>query len=362
MRNKYLLFDNPQSAFERIFGSLRKARKTIYLETYRIGNDPIGRELLDILLDRDANGVKVTVVVDSLGWGKFSKKYERLLGSSSIDLHIFNPLFQDFSWEKLKRHWNIHFRNHRKLTMVDSKVAYVGGMNYASRELGWEDMMVEITGGILESLISSSREMLGICEKKHFHKRKLYKKLSKSFAGHDVLVRQVPYSRHRLLKGELMKLFSKAQREIVMVTPYLVPDLPFRRALRKAILRGVKVRIVTPRKSDMWMSDIVNHFGCYTSKISGVEVLLHPKMIHSKFVVVDSEVCSFGSANMDYQTFNHNYELNIISENKELVRQLHASFVREAAMCKPYHEKRWLERSWFNRLLTRFLLKHKKHF
>lgn len=358
----YKLFDEPKIAFEKIFRRIENAKESIYVESYRIANDRIGRELIDLLIKRSNEGISVKVVVDDLGWHGFSKDRLRKLKESSIEFHIFNPWFKNFSWKNIKRYWNIHFRNHRKLTIVDNKYAFVGGMNYSSRELHWRDMMIEITGDIVSDLISSSHEMLGICKKKNLKKRKIYKKLTRNYGREDIIVRQVPYSKHRLLKKELMKLFDSAEKEIKIVTPYLIPDLPFRRALRRAVLRGVKITIMIPKKSDNWAADMMNHFGSYLSEKSGIKVVLHKKMIHSKYVIIDKNVCTFGSANLDYQTFHHNYELNIISSDESLVKQLSQSFLKDSQECREYEEKSWSKRIWINRIIMRFLIRHKRHF
>lgn len=362
MTNKYLVFDEPEKSFKRIFQLIKLSKKSIHIETYRFANDSIGRALLDLLIKKSEKGLDVVLIVDSLGWGKFSKERKERLDKSRINLFIFNPLFTKLSLSKIKKFWNIHFRNHRKLTLIDNKIAFVGGTNYSSRELDWRDLFVEITGPIVKDLEFSFREMQKIAMKKHFQKRRIFKKLSKPFVKNDILIRQIPYSKHRLLKRELIKIFNSAKKEIHLVTPYLVPDLPFRRALKRAIKRGVKINILIPKNADGYMVNLMNHFGSYLSHGLGINIFLYPKMIHSKFVIVDNAICTFGSANMDYQTFNHNYELNIISKNKLLIKQLEKSFSNDLKISKPYEEKSWSKRIWIKKVILDFLIKHKRHF
>lgn len=360
--NNYKLLDDPKIAFNQIFKRIKNAKKSIYVESYIISNDPIGRKLIDMLIDKSENGIDVKIICDNLGWRGFSKSRTKKIMNSDIELHIFNPWFKNISWKNLKKYWNIHFRNHRKLTIIDSKYAFIGGMNYTIREFAWRDFMIEITGDITNDLISSSHEMLGICNKKHFKKRKIYKKLSKEFYNKDIIVRQIPYSRHRYLKKEIIKLFNFAKKEIIITTPYLMPDLPFRKALRHAVNRGIDVKILIPKKTDNWMSTMINHFGSYLATKSGIFVFTHPQMIHSKYLLIDEIVCSFGSANMDYQTFNHNYELNIISNKKSIIKDLKKSFLKDIKISSPYSEKSWSKRIWINRVIMKILIKHKRHF
>lgn len=360
--NKYLLLDNPQKAFEEIFKEIKNAKKNIYIESYKILNDSIGKKLIDLLLKKEKDGVKIKIICDYLGWGNFSKERIKKISESKIELYIFNPIFKKISLKSLRKYWNIHFRNHRKLTIIDDKYAFVGGINYTKEELEWNDIMVKITGKIVDDLISSSHEMTGFAKKEHFGKRHIYKKLSKNFYHDDIIVRQIPYSRHRLLKKELIKIFNEAQKEILIVTPYLIPDLPFRRALKRAIDRGIKIKIIIPGKSDNWFLNHMNHFSSYIANNAGIEVFLYPGMIHSKYVIIDSNIASFGSANLDYQTFNHNYELNIVSKNKSLVKQLKKSFHKDSKNSNSYHEKTWSKKIWINKLIVRLLLKHRRHF
>jgi len=362
MKNKYLVFDEPEKSFKRIFHLIDSSKKSIYLETYRLANDSIGRELLDLLIKKADQGLDVVVIVDSFGWGRFSKKRRKSLEESAIKLFIFNPFFNNFSFSKIKKYWKIHFRNHRKLTLIDNKVAFVGGTNYSSRELKWRDLFVEITGPIVKDLEVSAREMQRIAVKKPFEKRKIFKKLTKGFVKEDLIIRQVPYSKHRVLKKELIKIFNLAKREIIIVTPYLVPDLPFRKALKKAVKRGVEIKILIPNNADGYAVNLMNHFGSYLSHQVGINVFLYSKMIHSKFVIVDNEVCTFGSANLDYQTFNHNYELNIMSKDEYLIKQLKKSFSSDLEESKPYEEKTWSKRIWINRVIMNILIKHRGHF
>lgn len=363
MENKYKVFSDTKTAFERMFFALENAKKSIYVETYKIDRDRIGTKVLDILIAKSEN-VKTELMVDYWGTQREPLKRLKRIKDSRLSYILFNPLHFRVSSLNVKRFFErLHVRNHRKLIIIDEKTAFVGGMNFNSEELKWKDLLVEIKGPIVSQLISTATEMKNIASKLNiFEKRPVNKKLAKEFNGKDLVMRQIPASKYCKLRKSFFRLLDSAKEEILFTTPYLILDIAFISHLRKAVKRGVKVKIIIPNKCDQFAADVLNKWFAFLKHNEGTEVYLYKGMTHAKYAVVDGKRCTFGSSNMDYQTWLHNYELNIMSSNEKLSHDLKKMFNDTLKNCERFTNKMWWWRSPIRRLLEPIARLFKKHF
>lgn len=363
MENKYKVYSDTKIAFERIFSALKNAKKTIYVETYKIDRDKIGTKFLDILLTK-SESVKTELMVDY--WGTQREPLRRLkrINDSRLTYILFNPLYFKVRSLNIKKFFErLHVRNHRKLIIIDEKTAFVGGMNFNSEELEWKDFLVEIKGPIVKQLISAATEMKNITSRLNiFERRPIDKKLSKKFTGKDLVIRQIPSSKYSKLKKSFFDLLDSAKEELLFTTPYFIPDITFMSHLRKAVKRGVKVKIIIPNKCDNYIADILNKWFAFLKHNEGIEIYLYQGMTHAKYTVVDGKRCTFGSSNMDYQTWLHNYELNIMSSNEKLSKDLKKMFNETLKSCEGFTSKMWWKRSIIRRILEPIARLFKKHF
>lgn len=363
MENKYNVYSDTKTAFERIFSELENAKKSIYVETYKIDRDKIGTRFLDILMAK-SESVKTELMVDYWGTQRQPLKRLKRIKDSRLSYILFNPMYFKVSSLNVKRFLErLHVRNHRKLIIIDEERAFVGGMNFNSEELRWKDLLVEIKGPIVSQLISAANEMKSIASRLNiFEKRPINKKLAKEFSGKDLVMRQIPASKYCKLRKSFFRLLDGAKEEILFTTPYFIIDIAFISHLRKAVKRGVKVKIIIPNKSDNFVADILNKWFAFLKHNEGAEVYLFKGMTHAKYTVVDGKKCTFGSANMDYQTWLHNYELNIMSSNKKLSHDLKKMFNDTLKDCERFTSKMWWKRSLIRRLLEPIAKLFKSHF
>lgn len=364
MSNTYKVFGDTSVAFKRIFSALNSAKKSIYVETYKIDDDTMGWKLFNILVKKSYE-IKTELMVDYWGIEKEPRKKLKKIKNAPLEYIIFNPLhftIKMLSIKKLFEH--LSTRNHRKLIIIDEELAFVGGMNFNSEELSWKDFIVEIRGDIVKQLIAAAKEMKNIAKKtKPFEKRFINKSLTKNYSGKDLIFRQIPGTRHRSLKKSFFRMLDGAKKEILFTTPYFVPDLPFIAHLRKAVKRGVIVKIIIPKKCDHFTADILNKWFAFIEHNEGSHIYLYNKgMTHAKYTIVDGKVCTFGSSNMDYQTWLHNYELNIMSDNEKLSKDLKKLFTETLKDCIEFNHVYWIKRSWLRKILLPIIKLFKKHY
>lgn len=361
MTSTYKVYTNTKDAFDRVFKSIENAKNSIYVETYKIDDDSIGQKILTLLIKKSKD-VPTELMVDYWGIEKESIKTLKHLKNSRLQYILFNPLYFTTRILGIKKFIKyIQTRNHRKLIILDKKTAFVGGMNFNSEELEWQDYIVEIKGDMVKQLLLARKEMKNIAYKtKPFEKRFINKKLTKRFTGKDCILRQIPATRHRPLKREFLKLLRSAKKEILFTTPYFIPDLPFMLALRKAIKRGVKVKIIIPKKCDHFSADILNKSFAFVEHNEGSQIFLYKGMTHAKYTVVDGKHVLFGSANMDYQTWLHNYELMIMSKNEKLAHDFKNMFSETVKKSELFTNEYWWRRSFMRKILLPIIKIFKK--
>jgi len=377
INNQYEVFWNPTKTFQKVFSDLKKAQKSIHIETFMFESDSTGTKLINILLDK-AKKIKVTLIVDGYGLQNLDKKTKEKIKESKIKFIIFNPLWQNikkFNIRKLFR--SLPYRNHRKLTIIDNKIAYVGGMNYHDSELEWHDLFVRIKGPIIKQLVATAKEMTNITNRNFairqltkikakkiikFIERKINKKNTKLQTTEDCITRQIPLSKHRPLKKQLKQLLNLAKKEVRITTPYFIPDPQFHKFLRNTIKKGVNIKLIVPQQSDKSLADILTKMNLMLAFKEKIKIRFLQKMTHAKYIIADDEMCSFGSANMDYQSFYNNYELNITSKNKKLIEKLNQQFKLDWKKSKPFEIQKWNNRSRLYRLSEKIVHPFRKYF
>jgi cardiolipin synthase A/B len=363
--NKFETITEKVLTYNEIFKQLTHAKISINISTFKLGSDKVGKKLINILVKKSKE-IPVNLIVDHFGLRTMTKEDREKIFSSKINLTIFNPIFPlYFKYLSRYKQFKIDSRNHQKLTLIDRKIAYVGGVNFAEEENEWRDLVVKIEGNIVKDLLDAFIETHSISHKKLFMRRKnkLNLKLNKEFDGkNDLVLRQIPFTKTKQIRTEIIKSTYHSKKEINIVTPYFVPDIKLLRNLFKKLRAGIKINLIIPKKSDSKILDIINRFFAIRLLKRGAKVFLYEGMIHSKYIIIDSKLCSFGSANFDYRSLHLNYELNILSKNKNLIQQLNNIFTEDLTNSKEMSYKKWYKRSWKIKFLEKLLLPFKKNF
>ena len=327
--------------FESMLADISAACERVWIESYIFEDDVIGRQLLERLAHCAANGLDVRVRVDAFGshFG-FSGGSAKRLRASGVKFRWCHP------WE-WHRPWSFHRRNHRKLLVVDSTAAYVGGFNIsrlnsrrAIGETRWRDTHVRLTGPIVDEAAAA---YLAFSE----GNLKWHGDLSRPLY---LLTNHARGCRYRL-RCTLQQIFDDAHDRIWMTTPYFVPDSVTQKQLCTAAERGVDARVLVPGKSDVELVQWAGRAAYSRLLRSGVRIYEYkPRMLHAKTIVVDNEWSTIGTSNFDYRSFFINYELNLVANSRQLNKALAMLFEIDLQAAKAILERPWKQRPMRDRI------------
>jgi cardiolipin synthase len=353
--NRIEPFRNGEQFYEAEFAALRKAQHNIELEAYIFHKGEITRRLLAILTERARAGVQVKLTLDSLGSISTPKSYFKALRQAGGRVEWYHPLRWD-NW------FMSNNRTHREMTIVDGRIAFVGGAGYADwwrypskNEPSWRDTVFRVEGEavtrlqatFVENWVESSGEVL--------NGEEYFPPASPSNGNTPALVvGSTPSSggstRSRIL---YQMLIAGARKSIDITTPYFVPDGSMRRELVRALHRGVQVRILVPGKhTDHYLTRSTGRrlFGELLK--AGARIYEYePSMIHAKIMITDGAWVVFGSTNLDNRSFGINDEVNVAALDSQLSGVATHQLEEDLAHSGEITFQQWSQRSLFERLL-----------
>jgi cardiolipin synthase len=360
-----LLFDGPATMKE-MLAAVRGATTSINLETYIFDQDPIGLEFADLLIEKQQQGVTVNVLYDAVGTLGVPQAFFERMRAAGVHLVAFNPV----NPAARKGKWEINNRDHRKLMVVDGKIAFTGGINISSTyanssffrskqrpaqdadssKVGWRDTHVKIEGPAVSALQWSFvnnwvRQDAGdLPECDYF---------PTLYAAGDKLVRVLasdPGAGFEIYKSLLLAM-NESKKSIHLTAAYFVPDQQTVDALAAAARRGVDVKLVLPGVSD---HGLVFHAGrnFYEPLLAaGVKIYqLQVAVLHAKTAVIDGAWSTIGSANIDRRSFLHNYELNVVVVDPGFGADMESAFNEDLRDSKEITLDAWRQRPWSDRL------------
>lgn len=339
----YTVYIEGDQLFETMLTAIACAQQTVWMETYIFADDEVGALFAHALSERAKAGVQVRLLVDAVG-SLF--QFNRLLGTELEQAGVYVRHFHRWHW---RNPWNYNRRDHRKLLVVDGKIAFLGGFNIhkqsSKRYFGvtrWRDTHVAFQGKLAEQAAELFDAFWG--GEKHY----LVK--GDKQEGDMLVPNQSRVCRQRLACIYNDALGS-AKQQILLTTPYFVPDHRTQKTLISAARRGVKVSVLVPRNSDVrltrWAAKAVYAY----LMDAGVHIFEYlPRMLHAKVIIVDRKWVSLGTANLDYRSLFQNYELNLISNNPELCHCLQTQFEVDLAEATLVCATRWQKRTWTNKL------------
>lgn len=289
-----------------MFEAIEGAKKSVYMEMYTFADGIEKYDFVNLLQEKARSGIKIKMILDSVGSRNLTKKSIVTLKDSGIELFFVG---------------NFLHRTHRKILIVDENLAFIGGVNFSKAAQLWDDLTVEIKGGLVKYIIRSFAKVYKKCGGKDpavlSHKRGLTMN-----EPHTWLVEHFPISKNFTLKKIYKKHLREAKNNIVLVTPYFAPKMWLVKALREAVSRGVKVEILVPKSTDIFFADHVTY--SYVFKLSkfGVDFYVQPKMNHAKLMVIDEEEAMIGSQNLDFLSFDLNNEIGVFFRDQKEVREI----------------------------------------
>lgn len=345
--NRAEVYTNGSSFLEALVGELRKAERHIHLEFYIFEDDAVGNRVRDILMQKAKQGVEVRVIYDDVGCWKVPHRFFDEMRGAGIEVRSFLkvrfPLFTS----------RVNYRNHRKIVVVDGRIGFVGGMNLADRYVkgvawgNWRDTQLLLEGRAVHGLQTAflldwyfvDRTLITASE--YFPKMESYGNSLVQVVTSDPIG---PWK--EIMQGLLMAL-AAAKKYCYIQTPYFLPTEQIITAMQSAALAGVDVRLMLPLRADNRLTHLAS---CsYISDLlqSGVKVFFYKKgFLHSKLLVFDDEFFTVGSTNMDFRSFEHNFEVNAFVYDTEMTLRLREVFLSDQRNSKQVFLKHWIKRSW----------------
>lgn len=343
--NSVKLITNGREKFDEMFDDIRKARKHIHLDYYIIEQGKIGYELQQLLIDKAKEGVEVRLIYDDIGSWKTRQRYFREMQDAGVQVYSFLKVLLPYLSPKF------NYRNHRKIVVIDGEIGYTGGFNVADRYIDgghfpfWRDSHVRIEGKAVYGLQTAflidwffvSRTLL--TSKYYFpdltdHGKCLVQTVTSS-----------PDTDWENIMQGLFCILTNAKRYVYIQTPYFLPNESMLTALQTAALRGVDVRLMIPEKSDTWVA--LKGMKSYLTEImeAGVKVYFYQEgFLHAKTLVADDIVSTVGSTNLDYRSFEFNFEVNTFIYNEEFSKQMKDVFLEDEKNCRLVDLNEWIQR------------------
>lgn len=332
--NRVVLLPEGQQYFHALLDAIRGARHTILLEYYIIHADHIGSELALELADAVRRGVKVELIYDYIGCLETPSSYFSKLARSGVELLPFNrPSF------KRGVYW-FDKRDHRKMTIVDGKTAFLGGFNiadeYAGRvddRLRFRDLGFSIQGEAVGELVRIFDETWRLERDRQIEPAPSETPVRGNRVGGNaavVIVSGGPRQRRSYIREAFQANIASASEEILIATPYFVPGPRIMRYLLRAARRGVRVRLLLPARSDVPLVLLLGRSSYSTLLRGGIEIYeMDREILHAKVMLIDGERTVIGSANLDQRSFHRNYEINCIVDNMDFGRQIRSLLLEE---------------------------------
>lgn len=322
--NEITYLSDSTLVIDRLIAEIDSAVDHVHLLYYIYRDDVVGRRVSEALIRAARRGVACRLLVDAVGSRHMLRRLAPQLRQKGVDVRAALPV-------RLYRipFARIDLRNHRKIAVVDGRVAYIGSQNiveptYGHKKAGpWYDVTARIVGPtvhhiqllFLEDWFYESGEWLD--------EPRFFPPIS---AGGPVVLQLLPSGPDvatERFQDLLVKAIFLAEHEVILTSPYFVPDEPLAMALRLAALRGVKVHLVLPKKTDHPIVDAAGEFHWRRLHEFGVQVHFFPEgLLHAKTLTIDNQVALFGSANYDIRSFHLNFEVNLLIYSPESIEEL----------------------------------------
>ncbi|MCD7034979.1 cardiolipin synthase [Metabacillus sp. GX 13764] len=347
------ILTNGDETFEAIIREIKKAKNYIHLEYYIVRHDRIGLELQDALIEKAREGVDIRFLYDSVGSWKLSKKYIGKMTRAGIKMIPFLPVKLPFLSNK------INFRNHRKIVVVDGETGFMGGLNVGDEYLGrdkhfgfWRDTHMFISGEAVRTLeMIFLQDWFYMTGDKLSFERFLHpveKKIGNT--GGVQLIAGGPDNKWEVIKNLFFSMIISAEKSIWIASPYFVPDEDILSAIRVAALSGVDVRVLIPQRPDKRLVFYASRSYFPELLEAGARIFEYKKgFMHSKIIIIDGELASIGTANMDMRSFHLNFEVNAFlyktASTQTLVQEYEndledsAELLPEAFEKRPFYKK-----------------------
>ena len=351
-----LLVDGP-STYAAMLSTIENAKDHINMETYIFENDEVGQQFAAILVAKQHSGVQVNLIYDSVGSLNTSKAFFSMFKDNGINVLEFNPI----NPLTKKKDWDVNQRDHRKLLIIDGKIAFLGGINISSvyssgsfsrstknkkNSIPWRDTHLQLAGPVVAEIqkmfINTWSQQKGepLALKKYFP--------ALINQGNEVVraIGSTPEEPYSQIYATLLSAINSAETQVFLTNAYFVPDPQLLAALKDAVKRGADVRLLLPEKTD---SNLVFYASrSYYDELLSAHVKIYEHqvaLLHAKTALIDGVWSTVGSTNLDWRSFINNQEINAVMLGQDFGTQMQTLFEQDLASSKQITLQEWRKRS-----------------
>lgn len=356
--NRVELLINGENKFPELMRAIEEAQHHVHVEYYIFEYDETGTALVELLIKKAKEGVQVRLIYDDFGSPSIKRKTEERMREAGVEIHPFHKVRFYILANR------INYRNHRKIVVVDGRTAFVGGINVsdkyvnkkdsaAKKKLFWRDTHVRIDGPAIYYLQYLFISDWNFCCTQPLRPDKAFfnagnGKADGSFvqvaaSGPDSKLPSVLYS--------ILQAIYLAKKEILITTPYFIPGDSIIDALCVAAISGLDVKLLVPGVCDSKLVNAASKSNYNQLLEAGVEIYLYKKgFVHAKTMTTDGQLSVVGTANMDYRSFELNFEVNAIIYDEKLATQMRAVFFSDLEDAEQIDKQLWFDRAGYRQL------------
>lgn len=347
--------------FPALLQAIKGATNHIHLDTYIIADDPLGRLVSDALIAKAREGVEVRLIYDDVGCWRVPERFFDRMRQAGVKVRSFMPVrFPAFTSK-------VNYRNHRKVCVIDGTQGFIGGMNIALRyvkglhggTLPWRDTHMRLRGSVVYALQRAFLVDWYFVDRTLINDHRYYPPMPWHISNDSLaqVVTSSPIAQWPDIMQGYVRILLEAKRYVYMETPYFLPTEPVMFAMRTAALAGVDVRLLIPRCSDAWLIQLASMSYVTETLEAGVKVRLYEKGFnHSKLLVADDQISTCGSTNIDFRSFENNFEANVFFYDRQTALRIKDIYMRDEDCSINFSEARELHhRPYMHRFVESLL-------
>jgi len=342
------IFSETLKFYSELIADIENAKNNICFEIFKFIDDAVGIRIRDALIKKSREGVRVRLMIDSWGVPSSDTFFDELV-SAGGQVRFFMKL--RYNLDALTKH---HRRNHRKIIVIDDHIVYLGSANINQYSITWRELIVKMEGKIAHTFKKAFNSSWKIYRKNTFNIRHQTTALS---CGDFKIIRDVPSLTRQKVKKKFESLIKNARRQVIIETPYFLPGYYLRKLLMDAGKRGVDVKVIIPKQSDVTLVDILRNKYLGLLHKNNVQLLMYkPNNLHSKMMLVDNEEFFFGTSNFDYRSFRYMYEIMLLGKDPNLLQDLVVHNNKTLENCDTFNYELWKKRPMMQKFFENLLI------
>jgi cardiolipin synthase len=346
--NRLRLLLDGDASFDAMLMAMTEAQHYLLVQFFIIHDDMLGRRLQQVLLQQAAAGVRVYVLFDGIGSHALPRSYVETLRAGGVQI-------QRFATHRWRNRFQLNFRNHRKIVVVDGACGFVGGLNVGDEYLGlkpplapWRDTMLELRGPVvtdLQQLFADDWQWIT---------GSMPPMLQAPAGDGDsstLIVACGPADSQETGSLFFAAAINAARQRVWLSTPYFIPDNAVRAALQLAVLRGVDVRILIPSRADHRTVFLASTLHAYQAVRAGIKVFRYqPGFLHQKALLIDREAAAIGSMNLDSRSFRLNFEVAALAVDHGFAADVTAMLINDFKQAREIDEREYRDAPYLRRV------------